>query len=223
MIEEQGHAAAIILEDDCELRPNAREVLIKALKDLKTVDPMWEVLFMGNFDILPEMFVGSNVSLNLYKPRLTLGLHGYVVSRQGVKTLLNLLPLAKYHVDVVLASQSLRKYGTRPMVAFQSPALGQSSQLHSSFPTTLNSVFGNVKYSNFGLSYILSSPIIQIGGVPIIPYIVILYIILALIPSSSLTYLVVTVWFFIESLLNNDISGRIAIYWLVAMAFLLAK
>lgn len=220
VISENNIQGAIILEDDCTILDSPTDVLNHALLDLRNIDPDWDVLYLGNFGVVNTD--QNALSPFLYKPYMPLAAHGYVVSLKGAKRLLDMLNKVNGHVDVNMGIQGylngLRYYGTRPMIAFQNASVNQSTQIDSQFPTTLNLFMNNIKDAvGIPFSFHFSSPFMQISGLPITPYIVLLCLISCIVPKSTMSLVVLSFWFLVEMMLNPNIVFRIAIYWILAL------
>lgn len=129
--------AAVVFEDDVRICPDFAEKLRGLLAELPAD---WDVCLLGAFacmnaDVEPwymkfySFMTGGGrpspgrtrrVSPGVFVPHRPTGTHAYVVSSRGAKKLLNLLPKARYHVDLsAWALPELRLYASTPFLATQ--------------------------------------------------------------------------------------------------------
>ena len=180
-IVERDEASALILEDDVvfENRDAVDRTIDAALGDLPGD---WDVLYLGCFacdpkKLAPEQLVKyttvpfrKRVKLtdNLVIPDIALGTHAYAVSDKGARRLLQLLPLASYHLDVAMTSvfDKMRVYAVAPTIAFQADM--SSSGIMSKAPAYLNRLcdIRISKNANDGrtVAWLMSEPMFKVPG-----------------------------------------------------------
>lgn len=134
---EEHLPAAVVFEDDVRICPDLTGRLQGLLAELPSD---WDVCLLGAFacmnaDVEPwymkfySFMTGGGrpspgrtrrVSPGVFVPHRPTGTHAYIVSSRGAKKLLDLLPKARYHVDLsAWALPELRLYAATPFLATQ--------------------------------------------------------------------------------------------------------
>lgn len=134
---DEGHEAVVILEDDAVLCPEFAEKVQLALAELPGD---WDVCLLGAVGCVARereplnmkaysLIAGGartspgktrGISQRLFVPHKPAGTHAYVVSLRGAAKLLELLPKARYHVDLSAWSlEELRLYASKEFLAHQ--------------------------------------------------------------------------------------------------------
>jgi glycosyl transferase family 25 len=175
-IEASGRDYGIVMEDDVILEPQFEEKLTLALKH---VPSDYDILYLGCFDssfftnIMGVMGMSNQQEIiNKYikRPRVALGAHAYVVSRQGAEKLIKCLDRNIYnHIDYCLqglaAKGALNVYVTTPRIAYQtSTDTGDSANISSSHPQMLLNFFDTMEVDKkVRASYIASLSVVRVG------------------------------------------------------------
>ncbi len=174
---DRGLATCLILEDDAEPVADFSRLVRRWWPE---VPPDWELVMLGNFanthdtprwhEFLHEALNtgprSKRVSEHVYRPSLIMGTHAYVVSCEGARKLLELLPVADGHVDMRMGAQlrHLNAYGMRPALAFQSD-MG-SSNIAGSAPVFLNRLATRAVVTEaplqLSLGWLLSEPLCKL-------------------------------------------------------------
>jgi len=143
--------AVVVLEDDAVLFPGFNRSLGRILRELPAG---WDVCLIGALgcigaerEALPMKCFGAlvggtrpspgrtrRVSRSLFVPYKPVGTHAYVVSYRGAAKLRELIPRARYHIDITAWSlRELNLYAARDFLATQEFAgtstVGSSSNL----------------------------------------------------------------------------------------------
>ena len=241
-----GDKCAIVFEDDCIISPDATSNIDLALNELNAHDQDWDILYLGNsgaanpqqkYPWLTRFVLNFASHLNrtpfflgnqVYVPELPLGLHGYIVSRNGARHLLNELQLASYHIDfeIVRHSENLKLYATKKTIANQTMSPQTSTQIGSNFPALFNNVLvlafdsDHSMYSNF-----LSAPFCQISGIRVSPYLLFTIVFCVLIPISWTFWVnsLLIAWLVFELRLNISEWSQIITYLISIHIILYSK
>ncbi len=170
---ERGHARTLVMEDDAQLVPQFKQKLRRALAD---VPPDFDVLLLGCFflcnkdrnyptylqtarAVLPGKRNDTRTWGSIFVPEFFAGTHCYVVSLQGARKLLQLIPRVTGHIDLSMNHPSLRVYAASPDLAYQRD-MSDSSIASFSFPKTLLPLLECVKDSkNVSLAYYACTPL----------------------------------------------------------------
>ena len=173
----EGHARALIMEDDAELVPDFRSRMHQALIDCPSD---FDILLLGCFFLcsknreyewphkLLRMLIphklrnDKRVWGSVFVPEYFGGTHCYIVSRQGAQKLLRLLPKVGFHIDAQMNNRSLNLYAASPDLAYQRN-MSESSMASYSFPKLLMPTLSKIKDSkNVSAAYYLDAPIGQV-------------------------------------------------------------
>jgi GR25 family glycosyltransferase involved in LPS biosynthesis len=146
------HGAALILEDDVRMVPNAAYLVAQAFEQLPVAD--WDVFVIGSFtsgqheiawpEKLLAMFLRTNATCTPYSsmlvcPSMLIGLHAYAVSERGARKLTACIPKMSEHVDWsisrLITTKKLNVYAMQN-VAFQDGHA--TSQICCNVPFVLN-------------------------------------------------------------------------------------
>lgn len=216
----EGHSRALILEDDAELVPDFRARMVQALVDCP-VD--FDILLLGCFFLCsknrdyewPHKFLrmliphklrkDSRVWGSVFVPEYFGGTHCYIVSLEGAKKLLRLLPKVGFHIDAQMNNQSLNVYAASPDLAYQRN-MSESSMASYSFPKTLMPTLSRLKDSkNVSAAYYLDAPIGQVLERPINAW-TFLFFILGVCVRSHVSLGVVAGFFVVEMCKCGDVG-----------------
>lgn len=171
----------VVLEDDAQVCQSFTTVVQKLVEELESTPERdeWDVLLLGAFCCVhprgrfgiqrfQAWLVGGlrkrrRISQRIHIPRRPLGTYAYVLSKRGAQKLLERVPKAAYHVDVVAWGLSdLNIYLADPMCVFQRDNVGSTiggvTEMEQQYiPNwTLDS------YTQVGLEWVLNEPILQI-------------------------------------------------------------
>ena len=170
----RGLASALVLEDDVRLHDDATTRTRDAMRELPS---HWDMLFLGchscgmqgPMDAVLASFLGSRsqderVSSRLIRPGLTSGTYAYIVSNQGARRLLSLMPEPINHVDLAISSfgTQLRLFAIDPPVVTH---LYDGSSIASKTPVLLNTLTDwTPPGDRRPLNWSLSEPLCQLGA-----------------------------------------------------------
>ena len=184
----EGHHLALIMEDDANIVPEFVAGLRRALAD---VPRDFDVLLLGCFFMcnksrsyalgtrLIKPFVHRRHDTrtwgSVYVPEAFAGSHCYVVSQQGARKLLRLIPRVSWHIDIAInVSPTINVYAVSPDLAFQRD-MSTSSIASYSFPKTLVPALDTIKDDKgIPLSYYMGTPFGRIGALTIDVWLVLL-------------------------------------------------
>jgi glycosyl transferase family 25 len=172
---------ALILEDDCKFES---DVFINELNQgLSELPNDFDILFLdcvhSNYMTylmeLSKIKYPTNAkkySNSLYKPDFTLQTHSYIISKNGVKKIIDYFEkmLIYTHVDAQLndITPPLNKFVLKNKITYQDVSIEKSLNITTKYPNKFNKVFKYVKMdSNMSLDYLLSINVIEIP-VPLI-------------------------------------------------------
>jgi len=134
---DEGHEAAIVLEDDIVLfdgfEGKVKDLLLELPDDwdvcllgaVGCVDPVKEPVHMQLYGLIVGGWHTSpgksrSVSENVFVPYKPAGTHAYMLSKRGAAKMLKRNPKARYHVDVTAWSQQdLNLYACKDFLATQ--------------------------------------------------------------------------------------------------------
>lgn len=177
-VAERGLDRALVLEDDAAFRPGGLALVRRALRELP---PGWHVMLCGCFTCQGELAVeratgavvgapaAVEVSDHLRIPSQTFGSQAYVVSAAGAARLLTLFPRASWHLDWelgrALRRRGLRLYSTKPDATYQTGM--DASSIASRAPVLLNAAASLVVLDQRTLAWMMSVPLLAVGGLPV--------------------------------------------------------
>jgi glycosyl transferase family 25 len=166
---------ALILEDDASFVSNYTD----KIKNIEFPEK-FDIVFLGNLINCSENNFSSkkliikiyknllnlpgsykDISTTLYRPELVLGLHGYIITREGAIKCLNLLNKALGHLDHYLSKNfdKLDVYVSKSNLIIQD---SETSDIASDFPNSGNSILNNVKIvDDMKLGWIFSQPVLS--------------------------------------------------------------
>ena len=127
---ENGWDSVVIMEDDVQFRPKAREYLLKAIEH---APPGWDILLGGVY------FAHTIVPTNEYWSRIGhfCGLHFYIVNSKAYETILGYEE--SYHIDRWLNHKNrLNCYVTRKMFATQRDGFSDNTKKVTDYRSYLN-------------------------------------------------------------------------------------
>lgn len=173
-------AHAVIFEDDVTFTDDISSVLPKAMQEL----PLdWELLYLGCItcsDKISPLIKGfmklKNIhtydlepySSHLRKPCIAIGMEAYAVTYEGAKKLLQLVPYASDHVDIMITQKldKMKALSVYPSVAYQHPDGFRLSNNNTKTPLLGNHIVSSIDvitlpHTNISLAYVLSIPIAQ--------------------------------------------------------------
>ena len=144
----EGHAAALVLEDDAVLVPGFAKKLERALA---RVPKDYDVLLLGYDDsahwrptmsVMPTGRTARRVSPDFAEPAAFYGTHAYVVSEKGARALRDMR--ATFQIDIQMSmTPSLRIYAATPKLA--TAEIGTSFVAPSDFPAGLNALVRQIE------------------------------------------------------------------------------
>ena len=182
---------ALICEDDIRFTDDCQERLHTAMSALPA---SFDILYGGCLQCHPtesswtaRLFqklsfdgVGRKDSVvlspDLYIPRIALGLHCYLISKEGAQKLIALFDdYIAYHVDVQINASfdKLNILAIYPPIAYQKFELGDSSNV-SSYPILLNKAIQNWNQGGISGPYVMSAPGGQVLGCVVTNWLVVL-------------------------------------------------
>ena len=170
-------ASCLILEDDADLVPDFVPSIRRWWREVPTG---FDFVAVGNFanvgdtprwhELLHTAFNGGGssetLSEHVYRPSLLMGTHAYIVSLNGARKLLDLLPRANGHVDIRIGNKlrQLKAYGLRPALAYQADM--SSSNIAGGAPFLLNRLAGGLTYTEpplrLSVGWLLSEPLCKL-------------------------------------------------------------
>lgn len=177
VVASRGLARALVLEDDVGFTTGGVELISEALEELPQG---WHVMLCGCFTCQTEMAVervagiargappGRDISEHVRVPSQTYGSQAYVVSLEGARKLLELLPKASWHVDWALGGarqRGLMLYSTKPNATYQVDM--KQSSIASKAPILLNWIASKIPLDTHGernLGWIMSVPLFALAG-----------------------------------------------------------
>lgn len=171
----------IVLEDDAQVCTSFSNV-VQALVDELEATPerdKWDVLLLGAFCcvhpkgrfgiqrfqawLLGGMRKMRRIAPSIHVPRRPLGTYGYVLSKRGAQKLLERVPRAAYHVDVVAwGLKDLNIYLADPMCVYQRKNVGSTIGGVSDIEKKYIPNWTLDDYTQVGLEWVLNEPILQI-------------------------------------------------------------
>lgn len=174
-------AQAVIFEDDVTFTHDISTVLPKAIQEV----PLdWELLYLGCItcsDKISPLIKGfmklKNIhtcdlepySSHLRKPCIAIGMEAYAITYEGAKKLLQLVPYASDHVDIMITQKldKIKAYSVYPSVAYQHPDGFRVSNNNTKTPLLANQLASTIDiitlpHTNISLAYVLSVPIAQL-------------------------------------------------------------
>jgi hypothetical protein len=115
---EAGAEALLVFEDDVEFFEDrlADVAACRRVMDAIKRTDEHDIFFLGQAAIGPIILTGRNVVRTSYP----LGLHAYVLSRVGMKMLVDHIPQQDTSVDNWIAANMSRKYAAFPSIVWQS-------------------------------------------------------------------------------------------------------
>ena len=194
----RGLDKALILEDDVAFNTGGVELISQALSE---VPVGWHVLLCGCFtcqtELVAERITGiargaspsKDISEHVRIPSQTFGSQAYVVSLEGAKALLQLLPKASWHVDWALGGamkRGLQVYSTKPNATYQVDM--KNSSIASKAPVLLNWVASKIPLDAHGernLGWMMSVPLFAVASVNVTPWCLLFMCLAAFFPFST--------------------------------------
>lgn len=169
---------AVIFEDDISfINPETFDKNVSKL--LKVTPTDFDILYLGCFEdtsILTKFAYYTihptrkkeMVNKYIYKPRLSLGLYGYVLSRKGAEKLNSLFSFIYTHIDVQInveiSKGNVICYTSYKKLVVQNMHM-ESNNMKLSYPYNVNRILTRFKDSNgIPLSYKLCVPISSINN-----------------------------------------------------------
>jgi GR25 family glycosyltransferase involved in LPS biosynthesis len=227
-----GEKYGLIFEDDAVFEDNFKERLDIILNNTpKDVD----ILYLGcigcNNPINISSIILANtgvLNLNIYKNNdtnneyvnkslLSLGLHGYVLSRKGAKKLIQYIEGEIYthidfHIQTLSANKLINSYTLNDLIVYQtSTDETQSSNVTNTHPLLLNNILSNYYIEKkVKASYISSLSLIRINNINLNACSILFIIIGSILGSTSLDFFTVTALYILLSIpdlyinLNNN-------------------
>lgn len=150
----EGHAAALVLEDDVQLVPEFVTALGHAMR---RVPEDYDIVLLGyegaaavrpTFSVMPTHREARRVSEGITAPEAFYGTHAYVISAKGARALRDMR--VTFQVDIQLSLMSaLKIYAVTPQLATQ---VSQESFVSPhAFPVALNSVVRTMEVPGLNL------------------------------------------------------------------------
>ncbi len=176
---ENGDQDAIIMEDDVVLHPDHRAILSRVLTKLPTD---WDFVYLGctgacdidrRYDLIDRTIslFGNKfqiISPNLFVPEAPLAFHCYLISNDGARKLLNLIPKVWQNIDasMITISDKLNIYATNPQLAIQENSSSTTSNnISQNYPVYINKFLDKFRDRvNITYGYKLSFPYYNIYG-----------------------------------------------------------
>ena len=175
----------IIFEDDIILQADFKQYLENALTH---VPNDFDLLYLGNFgsEHTPNFFTSvmsalgmsqKEQKINEYikKPAVCLGLHAYIVSKQGAEKLLSMVKgKLNHHLDYMIqylhSNDKINVYTVSPRIAFQTSTdhtiQSSSENVQSRHPQLINDNLSNVFLDTMvSASYINCLSLVKLGNV----------------------------------------------------------
>lgn len=232
-IVENDDKASIILEDDCTLSTDTVEYTEAAIKEMDSNHIEWDVLYLGNlFDqkdtflttmIMRLGFLGMKKSdpcemlKYVYKPKIVLSTHAYVVSNKGAKKLLALFQKIPQAVDVALVQNEdyINQYATKEPLAWQNNS--KTTQVQGEYPTLLNGMNSTRR---------LSAVLYNIGGIVVTGFLLMSIMFVTIVPVSWETNVLIlmSLVFLYEYIVAGAKQKQlIYIHWLILVTILVLK
>lgn len=249
----QGIQQALILEDDSSFVDDLGPKLAVVEQELSSLDDTPDLIFVGHtmsceggdctfFARMARFFATvsrtnggeyTKVTEHLFRPSYIYGCIGYVVTLQGARKLIDLLPLADGHVDMEISRKigSLDVLGVTPQLVI-SRSTSSSSTQNFSFPSNANTLLDRAFEQNgTGLGFMLSQPSGQVKNYAIngwtgIFFLIGISIMLATYSSHSshssgrlkvIIATLLTVWLGSEYLTTPNQSTRVQLAGSIAM------
>jgi GR25 family glycosyltransferase involved in LPS biosynthesis len=174
---------SVIFENDVVLKGD--NVIDKIEKIVEEAPRDFDIIYLGCFDseffknVMGLLLVTGKeerISKNLVKPAVALGLHAYVVSKQGAAKLLKeLYGKVHNHIDYCIQylykSGKLNNYEMTPRIAFQtSTDTGMSSMITSTacHPRLISKYLSNIYVDDMvRASYVATLSVGRLGDIPI--------------------------------------------------------
>ena len=181
---QKKHKRVLIIEDDVEFKtelfwPTMRAALEEVPKD-------FDILLLGCFglcdaDNTDRSFTQTLLRLNLnraslntntfrsehvYSPEFFSGTHAYIVSEQGLRKLLRVIPRVDKHIDWSMAEahEHINIYAIDPAIAHQESMMESTTATYG-FPGTVNALLSRVRDQyNIELAYYLNVGSRRIGS-----------------------------------------------------------
>jgi GR25 family glycosyltransferase involved in LPS biosynthesis len=223
-----GEKYGLIFEDDVVFEDNFKERLDNILNNTpKDVD----ILYLGcigcnNSINIPSIILANIGVLNIdiyknndyvNKSLLSLGLHGYVLSRKGAKKLIQCIEGEIYthidfHIQTLSANKLINSYTLNDLIVYQtSTDETQSSNVTNTHPLLLNNILSNYYIEKkVKASYISSLSLIRINNINFNACSILFIIIGSILGSTSLDFFIVTALYILLSIpdlyinLNNN-------------------
>lgn len=216
---------AVIFEDDVAFTEDIFTTFPKAFQELP---PNWELLHLGCMScgdkdfvqVVGTLLAHKNIfastpfySKHLQIPTVTIGAEAYALTLEGAKKLLQYLPYAENHVDIMISTilDKLQHFAVYPPVAYQHPSGLQVSNNQAQVPVYLNRWLSSLRVSTkptnyIHVAYILSVPFAQLNNTTILNMWCILFFILGY--SSVLLCVLFILYLLIEYLIITVIQGK---------------
>lgn len=188
---EENHDLVMICEDDCYFDPDFRNIFNKTYS---YIPKDFDVLFLGgeggcsydqNYSFIFNMLVAfqkkkfKRINEHIYVPDLALAAHCYLVSRKGLKKLIDSVDRIFYHIDYQINKiENLKLYALEPKIAFQKTSLFTTNNVDIKYPYYINKYIAEHIKDVDGrpYSYIFSIPIIYIGPYPLTTWSILAFI-----------------------------------------------
>jgi len=233
---------ALVLEDDCYLRPDFQEELTVAMQELQLLDDQWDFLYAGYFGpsssdkpntmmctlqslFLKEIPKKKHDGTHTFVPLSPVGFHCYVVSQKGARKLLEHLDKASYHVDVefLKVADKFKVYATKKQLGVQFSTTENSTLNEYKFPKLVNNALDNVKdHDGIAYSYYFGSPVIMVSFFPVNLYFI-LFIAIALVCSRNSAAFILLLSYLILELSLDDTSIHIIIGYIILLLWINSK
>ena len=199
-----------------------------------TIPSDWDILFLGCFECEADANGRqSNINGNqhLFIPKSPAGMHGYMLTNEGARKLIQELKNVSYHIDIFLAKnvfndpkKNIRMYAFKPYLIYQDIASESDNQANTH--QLLTNLLQRFEFqSQWPSSSILNSQVmnIRVYDIPITWWSVTMFVIafvVTLIPSETIrrrAFIGLTVYQAAELLLNKPNKTRtkaIFVEWL---------
>lgn len=237
MMIEKEESAALILEDDVTFEPDTMEYASRAIDELNTNHPNWDILHLGNLlddaDSITDLITKVRTSNTrtsecttcqyVYIPRMVIGAHAYVLSQKGAQKLQKMFPKVNNAVDMAfLEAPDLNVFATKMDLIKQNVEI-ESTQPNGSYPRIL-SVFDGIQNSK-GQPYYrgLSVVLFQVGGIKITGFFTILLLMCLFAPVQWLNILMTILTCIFVYEIAIDQKMMILQHWVILIYFLLLK
>ena len=226
---------AVIFEDDVVFVEEIASVLPKAVNELPRD---WELMYLGCITccnnvspIIKYALVLKGMNCDCSKPYSShlriidtaLGMEAYAISLEGAKKLLQMIPNASDHIDIMVSLQlkNLKAYSVYPLVAYQHESGFKYSNNNTKTPIILNQITSLIDiiilpHTKISLAYLLSVPMFQIHDKILYNGWCILFILLGFL--SQWLYIILSLYLLIECFLHKSSNYMQYIFYLFCLS-----